>query len=230
MYQPDSIASYSVNGRTYIVTANEGDARNYSGYSEEVRLSEVELEDSILKAYPGIQEKQNLGRLKITTENGDPDGNGKFNDIYSYGARSFSIWSAGGTQVFDSGAEFSKTVANRYPKLFTKNDHRSDDKGPEPEALTIGNVGDQVYAFIGLERTSGVMAYNITNPQRPYYADYINTISVALDKEDPHQGDIAPEGLTFISAQDSPINKPLLLSANEVSGTFSIYLVEETEK
>ena len=36
MYQPDSIASYRVKGKTYLVTANEGDARDYTGFSEEV--------------------------------------------------------------------------------------------------------------------------------------------------------------------------------------------------
>ena len=226
MYQPDSIASYQSNGETYIVTANEGDARDYDGYSEEVRVGKAPLEKALLKAYPGITKAKNLGRLKITTANGDTNNNGKIDRLYSFGTRSFSIWDAQGKQVYDSGSEMALAVANRYPKLFNKDDSRSDDKGAEPEALAVGQVEDQIYAFIGLERTGGVMAYNITNPRQPYYSDYLNTISPKLEADDPKQGDIAPEGLTFISAENSPIGKPLLLSANEVSGTFSVYLVE----
>jgi len=230
MYQPDSIASYSVNGKNFIVTANEGDARDYDGFSEETRLGNIELENALLKAYPGIQEKKNLGRLKISTINSDTNGNGKLDRIYSYGARSFSIWSEDGSQVFDSGSEFAKTIETRYPKLFNQKDRRSDDKGSEPEALALGQVGHETYAFIGLERTGGIMAYNITNPHKPYYADYITTISAGLPDDDSKQGDIAPEGLVFVSANDSPNNKPLLLSANEVSGTFSIYLIKQVKK
>ena len=230
MYQPDSIASYSVNGQHYIVTANEGDARDYDGFSEEVRLKDIELEEPLLKGYPNIQKDENLGRLKISTVDSDINENGKLDRIYSYGARSFSIWATDGSQTFDSGSDFATRIASRYPTLFNKNDKRSDDKGAEPEALTLGKIGDQTYAFIGLERTSGVMAYNISNPQRPYYADYITTISPKLANDDPNQGDIAPESLVFVSAEDSPNKKPLLLSANEVSATFSIYSIKEVKK
>lgn len=230
MYQPDSIASYQVNGQTYIVSANEGDSRNYDGYSEETRVGKTALAPALLKAYPGIKNNKNLGRLKITTANGDTNNDGKIDQLYSYGARSFSIWNAQGQQVYDSGSEFATIVANRYSRLFNKNDSRSDDKGSEPEALTIGVIANQTYAFIGLERTGGVIAYNISNPHKPYYADYINTISPALADDDPMQGDIAPEGLAFVSAKNSPNGKPLLLSANEVSGTVSVYLITEQAK
>lgn len=230
MYQPDSIANYRINGKDFIVTANEGDARDYGGFSEEKRLGNAALSRQLLDSNPDIINKKNLGRLKITTENGDIDGDGKIDQLYSYGARSFSIWNADGTQVYDSGSDFATVVAKRYPKLFNKNDSRSDDKGSEPEALTIGKIANQYYAFIGLERTGGVMVYNINNPSAPYYADYINTISPELPDDDPKQGDIAPESLVFVSAKNSPNGKPLLLSANEVSGTFSIYLIEKTRK
>jgi hypothetical protein len=38
MYQPDSIASFDYYGETYIVTANEGDARDYDGFSKKKEL------------------------------------------------------------------------------------------------------------------------------------------------------------------------------------------------
>jgi len=226
MYQPDSIASYKANGQNYIVTANEGSTRDYSGYSEVARVGELDIEERLLKIYPQLTNNANLGRLQTTTANGDIDGNGRVDQIYSYGARSFSIWNTNGEQVYDSGSQFARIVARRYPRLFNQYDEHSDDKGAEPEALTLGKIADQTYAFIGLERTGGVMAYNITNPSKPYYCDYINTISPELPLDDPNQGDIAPESLVFVSPKQSPNDKALLISANEVSGTLSIYLVE----
>jgi len=226
LYQPDTIASYSVNGEHFVVTANEGDSRDY----EEERIADLSLEPELLKAYPRIKKDKNLGRLKVSTGNADTNGNGKIDRLYAFGARSFSIWNAKGEQVFDSGADFATLIASRYPKLFNGGDKRSDNKGAEPEALTVGQIDDQTYAFIGLERTSGVMAYNITNPKAAYFADYITTVSTKLELDDPKQGDLAPESLVFIGKKDSPNGKALLLSGNEVSGTFSIYQVDATQK
>ena len=230
MYQPDSIANYKVKGKTYVVTANEGDARNYSGYSEEIRLAEAELDDSLIKKYPKLAKENNLGRLKITNANGDTNNDGKLDELYTFGARSFSIWDPNtGQQVYDSGSQLGETIAKRYPILFNKDDTRSDDRGVEPEGLAIGEIHHQTYAFIGLERSSGIIAYNISDPEDVYFSDYFTNISSALADDDPMQGDIAPEGLLFINAKDSPIKKPILLAANEVSGTLSVYLVEERQ-
>ena len=230
IYQPDSIASYKVKGKTYIVTANEGDARDYQGFSEQVRVANAQLDSSLTKQYPELTKPNNLGRLKITKVNGDTDNNGKLNELYTFGARSFSIWDAStGQQVYDSGSQLGDIIAKRYPRLFNKGDTRSDDKGVEPEALTLGEINHQTYAFIGLERSSGIVAYNISNPNDVYFSDYFTNISPALADDDPMQGDIAPEGLAFINAKDSPINKAILLAANEVSGTLSIYLIEERQ-
>ena len=230
MYQPDSIANYKVKGKTYVVTANEGDARNYSGYSEEIRLAEAELDDSLIKKYPKLANENNLGRLKITNANGDTNNDGKLDELYTFGARSFSIWDANtGQQVYDSGSQLGETIAKRYPILFNKDDTRSDDRGVEPEGLAIGEIHHQTYAFIGLERSSGIIAYNISDPEDVYFSDYFTNISSALADDDPMQGDIAPEGLLFINAKDSPIKKPILLAANEVSGTLSVYLIEERQ-
>ena len=233
MYQPDSIASYKTKGKTYIVTANEGDARDYDGYSEEVRVAKAPISKVFLKQHPKIAKDKNLGRLKISTANGDTDGDGKLDQLYAFGARSFSIWDTKGQQVYDSGSQFGSIIAKRYPDLFNrgkgKSDRRSDDKGVEPEALTVGKVNDQAYAFIGLERSSGIMAFNINNPKAAYFSDYFTNISPALADDDPKQGDIAPESLTFVSAKESPIKKALLLAANEVSSTLSIYLIEPRE-
>jgi hypothetical protein len=80
------------------------------------------------------------------------------------------------------------------------------------------------------------MTYDITDPVNPFFVDYVNNRNFAvkfdLDNEgDPAPtleqlaavGDLGPEGLLFISPEDSPNGRPLLVLANEVSGTTTIY-------
>lgn len=230
-YQPDSIATYDVDGQTYLVTANEGDARDYDGFSEEERVDDLVLDPSILAQYPDIQEDEQLGRLKTTTVNGDLDNDGDVDQIYAYGGRSFSIFNATtGTIVYDSGSDFARITASLSAELFNVDDGRSDDKGAEPEALTLGKIGGNTYAFIGLERTGGIMVYDITDPLSPHFVQYINNTNLEGDVDEGTAGDVAPEGLVFIPANKSPIRKPLLAVANEVSGTTTVYVIERQRK
>jgi len=230
-YQPDSIAAYEYDGDTYIVMANEGDARDYDGFSEEERVDDLTLDGRILAMYPAIQEDEQLGRLKTTTVNGDVDGDGDVDQIYSYGGRSFSILHAEtGTMVYDSGSDFARITAATSTALFNGGDHRSDDKGAEPEALTLGRIGEKMYAFIGLERTGGIMVYDITSPQAPQFVEYVNNTNSQGDVDEGTAGDIAPEGLYFVPAKDSPVKQPLLVVANEVSGTTTMYVIHTQKK
>jgi len=229
MYQPDTIANYIASGQRYIVTANEGDARDYQGFSEEVRVAEMELDNRLIASTPNLQAKQSLGRLKVSSIGADSDNNGKIDTLYSFGTRSFSIWHEDGTRVFDSGSEFAQILARDYPALFDANDKRNDDKGAEPEALAIGQVGNSIYAFIGLERAGGIMVYNITNPAKAFHVDYFTTISSSLEANDPNSGDRAPESIFFVSENDSPIGKPFIITANEISSTVSIYAIDIAE-
>jgi 2',3'-cyclic-nucleotide 2'-phosphodiesterase / 3'-nucleotidase / 5'-nucleotidase len=238
MYMPDAIASYSFRGQTYIVTANEGDARDYGGFSEEVRVKDLELDPVAFPNAAELQTDENLGRLKTTTANGDIDGDGKFEEIYSYGARSFSIRSGSGELVYDSGADFENIIAAINPADFNSNndendsfDSRSDDKGPEPEGVALGKIGSRTIAFIGLERVGGIMAYDISNPNKVQFLNYINNRDFSVDAEidgatNPLVGDLGPEGLIFIHASKSPNGKPMLVVANEVSGTTTLFEVE----
>ena len=148
LYQPDSIASYQVKGVTYLVTANEGDARDYDGFSEEARVKDLVLDPTAFPDAATLQLEENLGRLKTTTADGDTDGDGDFDELFSYGARSFSIWTTDGDLVFDSGDEFEATTAFKFPFDFNSTndendsfDNRSDDKGPEPEGVVLGEIG-----------------------------------------------------------------------------------------
>ncbi len=230
-YQPDSIAAYEFNGETYVLTANEGDARDYDGFSEESRVSDLILDKSILDVYPAIQDEEELGRLKTTIVNGDLDGDGDVDQIYAYGGRSFSIFNmTTGKIVYDSGSDFARITAAISPDLFNANDKRSDDKGAEPEALTLGKIGKHTYAFIGLERTGGIMVYDVSNPYSPYFVEYVNNTNLEGDIDLGTAGDVAPEGLVFIAAKHSPNGKPLLVVANEVSGTTTVYAVQISKR
>ena len=222
LFQPDSIATFNVANDVYIVTANEGDARNYSGFSEVVRVKDLALDGAL---FSNIQNTDQLGRLKVSTIEADPDGNGLADKLVSFGTRSFSIWNADGYRVYDSGSEFARITARDHPDLFNANDTRSDDKGSEPEALAIGRVGNSLYAFIGLERTGGIMVYNITQPEEAFFVDYINNFSPRLSPEASYTGDRGPESIVFVSAKNSPNGTPFIITGNEISGTVSVYQI-----
>ena len=232
MYQPDAIDNFEHNGKEFLITANEGDARDYDGFSEEIRIEDVEL----LFKSEDLQNEENLGRLTITNEaitNTRGTFEGKFFKFFAFGARSFSIWSArSGNQVFDSGNQFEKITSQRLPSEFNSTndengsfDSRSDAKGPEPEGVVVGYVDGYRIAFIGLERIGGIMLYDITNPYAPKFIDYVNNRNFEADAESPEAGDLGPEGLFFIKAEDSPTGSALLVVGNEVSGTTTIYRV-----
>lgn len=194
---------------------------------------------------PGdCREDDLLGRLNVTWTMGyqqNPDGTPKLNPdgklvydtLYAYGARSFSIRDANGNLVWDSGDQFERITAEHYPDWFnsghdeTAFDDRSDNKGPEPEGVVLGAIGDKTYAFVGLERIGGVMVYNITDPASPVFTTYVNSRDFTVDSaENPAgAGDLGPEGLAFVSAADSPNGEPLLIVGNEVSGTTAIYRI-----
>jgi hypothetical protein len=236
MFQPDGIAAYAYRGRTFVVSANEGDARDYDGYSEEERIGDLTLDPVAFPNAADLQDDANLGRLNSTTAIGDTDGDGDFDQLYAYGARSFSIWTGNGRLVYDSGEDFEQITAAQLPAEFNSNndengsfDARSDDKGPEPEGVAIGKVGKRTYAFIGLERIGGIMVYDITNPYAPTFVQYVNNRDFSGDAEAGTAGDLGPEGITFISQKDSPTHTALLVVGNEVSGSTTIYAINEVD-
>jgi hypothetical protein len=214
------------------VTANEGDARDYDGFSEETRVEDEVLDPAVFPDAATLQLEENLGRLKITNTM-DVNGSGEFTKLFSYGARSFSIWDACGNLVFDSGDEFEQITAAMLPDDFNSTndendsfDNRSDDKGPEPEGVVTARICGRTYAFIGLERVGGIMVYDVTNPFNPDFMQYINTRDFTGNPEEGTAGDLAPEGLLYIRKAFSPNNKHLLAVAFEVSGTIAIFEID----
>jgi DNA-binding beta-propeller fold protein YncE len=241
MYMPDGITSFRIGTRTYLATANEGDAREYTGINAGTSTGTIGREDPRVRDYctngfdssvfgsltVDLEKDSNLGRLRIT---GFPGGTrtgknaaGECNELVAFGARSFSIWDASSMSlVWDSGDQFEQRTALLHPTLtFNASnddntfDSRSPAKGPEPESVITAQFGTKTFAFIGLERVGGVMVYDVSNPASPVYVTYLNTRTGAT-------GDRGPEGLLFIKAADSPTGKPLLVVSNETSGTTAV--------
>lgn len=293
LYMPDAIASFDVAGKTYIVTANEGDARAWGedtpeyfnndtskGFVEEWRVKHLVHADGFARrlgddlpahlsqlakgaelnpdnfGYCGAtagnagdcRKDHLLGRLNITWTEGyqkNADGTPKLNErgnlvydhLYSFGARSVSIWTENSAQnglelVWDSGDDFEQYIAEHHPEIFNANheeagmDNRSDNKGPEPEGVTLGQIGSKTFAFIGLERAGGVMVYDVSTPSAPSFVQYLNSREMNASTEQielGQAGDLGPEGLVFIAAKDSPNGQPLLVVGNEVSGSTAVY-------
>ena len=224
LYQPDTIATVTIAGQTYLITANEGDTRD-----ENRRVSTLTLDPNVFPDAANLQLAQNLGRLDVSSIDG-LNGQGQYSQLFAYGGRSFSIWNVtnGLSQVFDSGDDFEQILAAFSATPLTASifnsdgnpisfDTRSDNRGPEPEGLAVGTVGNRLYSFVGIERAGGFMVYDITSPSHPFFVDYIN---------DWQLGAISPEGLLFIPAADSPNGTPPLIVANEVSRNLAIYSVE----
>lgn len=236
-YMPDAIDTFTVGRKTYILTPNEGDARDYEAYSEEVEVGDI-IDKIDLKGehYAGFTQEQldqmvedglleDMEKVKLTTEQGVNE-DGTYEALYSYGGRSFSIFDAETMDlVFDSGSEFEEITAEALPEYFnTDNDEiaydkRSNAKGPEPETVVTGEVNGTQYAFIALERISGIMVYDLSNPLKPEFVTFITS----RDFSEDIKGDVSPEGLQFIPAEDSPTGYALLAATHEVSGTVAIY-------
>lgn len=180
----------------YLYTANEGDAREWGDYKESVEK----------------------GGFKVSRV-----------DEHLFGARSLSVWSPEGRLLWDSGSEIERITAEKLPQYFnasnTKNKPggRDADKGPEPEGLAVGTVGDHPYAFVGLERIGGVVIYDLGDPARPKLRGYVNNRDFEADPKTPESKDLGPEGVHFIAAKASPNGKPMLVVCNEISGTTSLF-------
>lgn len=225
MYLPDGIASMQVGKQTYFITANEGDSRDYSGFSEEARIGDLSLSSQWERLVAAGS------RLKVTTTRGLNPQTQVYDRAYAFGTRSFSIWTIQGQQVFDSRNDFEQIIHAKNP-LHLNSDHassmsfdsRSDDKGPEPEGVVVGRIKDRTYAFIGLERDSGIMVYDVTEPQAAKFVQYINTRNFEeSDITASAAGDLGPEGLAFVAAEDSPNGYPLLIVGYEVSGSVVVF-------
>jgi len=222
MHMPDALGTVMFNDKPYVITVNEGDSRD----AEEERVKDLILNPEYFSNITELQNDTLLGRLKLSNLNIDINNDGQAEYIHSFGARSFSIFDRFGNIVFDNGDEFEQITFAEYPDYFNCNydegvfefKARSDDKGPEPEGMATGKIDEYTLAFIGLERTGGIMMYDVTNPYAPLFLDYINTADFAAGS-----GDISPEGLFFIPQSDHSSGKNLLIVGYEISGTLAVF-------
>jgi 2',3'-cyclic-nucleotide 2'-phosphodiesterase / 3'-nucleotidase / 5'-nucleotidase len=246
LYQADAIHAFAVNGRTYLIAANEGDAREYAAYVEAVRVNNASyLLDPLL--FPDanlLKANAALGRLNVSKGSGDLNGDGLYDRIETFGGRSISIRDQQGNLVWDSG-DMLERLSERNDGLglnlfnttnsANSRDNRSDDKGIEPESVAVGEVGGTLYAFVGLERDSGIVVFDLSQPEAPAFVTY------AVNRKFPRNpstgnlltcnnvndcGDLGPEGLTFVPAIQSPTGQALLIVSNEVSSTTTIWEVK----
>ncbi|MGN1050971.1 MAG: choice-of-anchor I family protein, partial [Acutalibacteraceae bacterium] len=213
---PDGIAVTEIDGKTYLLTANEGDSRaDWAGLDNEY--------ENVTSPTGNVTLDKKVVWFNTNMWDGlDTD------KAYVFGGRSFSIYEANDSKlnlIYDSGSEFEEITAEKLSEYFnTSNDkisldNRSGKKGPEPESVVTGVIGNKTFAFIALERIGGIMVYDITDPSNTKFANYINS----REFDQAIKGDVSPEGISFISSSKSKTGKAMLISACEVSGTLAIY-------
>jgi DNA-binding beta-propeller fold protein YncE len=235
VYMPDGVAAYTVGGKTYVLTANEGDDRDdFLATAETARVSSLTLDATAFPDGAALKNNAELGRLTAMAKHaagnfGDTDADGDYDRLYVLGARSFSVFDPeAGTLVYDSGDDLERIAYNAIddePNEATKLKliqaaqvlGRLDNKGPEPESVVIGQVGSATYAFVGLERASAIVVYDITDPTAPRF---VQTVRNTTDLDN---GDISPEGMKFVPATASPTGRALLLVGYEISGSLAVY-------
>ena len=217
LLQPDAIASFEVGGVTYFVTANEGDSRILQDATwEDPAINEARADDVDPAA------GDDYARVNVDTVWSEGS------DLYAFGGRGFSVFqqNADGTivKVDETGGDFEQIIASlaNAGEIFNGEngegfDSRSDNKGAEPEGIVVGEVNGTPYAFIALERVGGVMVWDVSTPSDVKFVQYIPATS----------NDYGPEIIKFVSAEESPTGRAMLITANEISGSVTTYDIED---
>lgn len=232
---PDTITQFTRSGTTYLVTANEGDARGDDG--DTARAGSPGLVDTVDNGngdlfYSGsVNNSTGIGRLDILKDMGNLDTDAGIEDPHMLGTRSFTIWDAAtGALVFDSGSMIESYVAANDPTTFNMNngspsdfDTRSDNKGPEPEALAFGSIDGRDYVFLGAERQNGIFQFDITDLNNVSIVSYFNSVTNTTDFGGAF---ISPESILFLDALSNPTGKNLLVvgfEGNASNGSIAVF-------
>ncbi len=221
--QPDGICAFEADGELYFLTADEGESRRTSRYSDETAAKNLFRKGLLDSSVFSEELVRRLGKLPVDAEN-PCDGKVPCRYVNTFGGRSASLFDGNtGMRLWNSGSAFEEALAKRHPGLFNWNskkgrvrvDARSDKKGPEPENVTVGKTDSGLYAFVGMERSSGIAVFRLKNPRRPEFLEYLAGTR-----------DRGPEGILFLSKDESPLpGVPLLIVGYEYSGTLVIYRV-----
>lgn len=211
LYMPDSLATFEVDGTTYFITANEGDGRDPAErgepYGDEVRVSAANL-DSALADTLDLSDT-GIGRLTISSIDGDTDGDGDIDVLHTFGARSYSIWTEDGELVFDSGDSLDRLFLEYFPdEALALLEGRADNKGTEPEALEVFQMNGSIFVAVGMERANAAMVFDISNPFAPTFEMFFEDSGSDMGPEEIAVGLIGQQNYAFV--------------ANEVTGTISV--------
>lgn len=232
LHMPDGLATWSAAGETYVITADEGDARVDDGDIQ--RFASAVTTYGLAAGFTPSTNNNDYGRLNILKDqslNGPVDPASDLDKIVSMGSRGLSLWKkeADNSLSFVSHLPLETELFGRDPQRHNANDGglktafdaRSAAKGPEPEAVAVTTLaGGTVIAVAGMERQNGVIVVDITNPASPQVLRYIN---------DSGQGLISPETVTIIDAPDSPTGTVLAVVGyegnidNSVAGGVGVY-------
>ena len=242
VFQPDGVKYWSTNGREYLILANEGEDRDYDGYAELEKVKDLTLNPSSFTGYNLTQLQDpvdGIGNFRVSSLNMDSNNDGLVDTLYAAGGRCFGIWDIKEKEwVYLSGTLIEDKTAELLPLYFNSDDVNSDSfdsrsakKGPEPEGLEIAHIGGIDFLLVSLDKIGGVMMFELPEDPRddePEFVDYINTrdFTVFFDEDGGGNflaaGDLGPEGVLFIDAEDSPSGNGMVILCNEVSGTITL--------
>jgi hypothetical protein len=236
--QPDAIAGFKIGSGHYLVTANEGDAREYSCLNDDLRGSSLKVDSRRFPDWKTWSGNAELGRAKVNPNAGDRDGDGDIDTIHLRGSRSMTIY-RNGQVIWDSGKLIEETQiaafgianingshslsADKSTVNYTPQD-RSDDKGGEPEGVAVGMVGSSRIAVLGLERMSALVVFDISIPREPKLVKWIQMLPTTPTPASQATA-WSPEGVIFVSAEKSPNGKPLFITSYELSGSLTIHQI-----
>lgn len=234
--QPDAIAGFRIGGGNYFVTANEGDAREYSCIDDDSRASSLKVDSRRFPDWKSLSSSAALGRAKVNPNNGDRDGDGDIDTIHLRGSNSMTMY-RDGIPLWDSGDLLDQIQISAFGVANINGSHslssdkttinysgqdRSDDKGAEPEGVAVGMVGERRVAILGLERMSALVIFDITTPRAPIFQEWLQMLPA---KSSPFKDAKywSPEGIVFVPADKSPSGKALIITSYELTGSLSIH-------
>ena len=237
--QPDAIASFKVGSGHYFVTANEGDAREYTCLNDDQRGSSLKVDSRRFPNWSTLSASAALGRAKVNPTIGDRDGDGDIDTIHLRGSNSMTMY-RNGIALWDSGELLDQIQIKAFGVANINGSHslssdkstmnyvgqdRSDDKGSEPEGVAVGMVGNTRVAILGLERMTALAVFDITQPRSPVFQEWLQMLPAKATpaKDVKHW---SPEGIVFVSADKSPSGKALIITSYELSGSISIHQIE----
>ena len=237
--QPDAIAGFKFGYGNYYLTANEGDAREYTCLNDDLRAASLKVDPRRFPDWKAMSATTALGRAKVNPNIGDRDGDGDIDTIHLRGANSTTMYH-NGAFVWDSADLLDQIQTSAFGVANINGAHslsadkstmnyvgqdRSDDKGSEPEGVAVGMVGERRIAILGLERMTALVVFDITDPRAPVFQEWLQMLPTKATpaKDVKHW---SPEGIVFVPADKSPSGKALIITSYELSGSLSIHEIE----